>query len=163
MRERPQKPIREVALALLARRDHTSTELRDKLVRRGYPVTEVAGVVEALRAQGLLDDEAVVRRLVEREVAGGRGPLAIKARLAAKGVPPHVVERCLASLPPEWEVNQARQAVSRWMRTHRRTEGWRASLVRHLRQRGFGWEAIQCAVGADVDEEDWRLQSHEES
>ncbi len=50
------KNAQEQALAMLARREHAVAELKRKLLDKGHPFAEVARVVDALAAKGLVDD-----------------------------------------------------------------------------------------------------------
>ncbi len=155
-------PIREAALALLARRDHASAELRRKLHARGYPRDDIDALIRDLTARGLLDDHRVARLLIEHDVRAGRGTGVIRARLLAKGIAPDVADECLAALGEEWEGAQARRVAQRWLARHGTQGSWREALARHLRTRGFGWDQVRLALGSLGDDE-WRFTSDDES
>jgi regulatory protein len=153
-----------VALALLARRDHTAGELRQKLRVRGFTPDEIEEILPRLRDTGLVDDRRTARLLLERETAGrGTGPALLRAKLIAKGVAPGTIDECLGALTGDWELEQAKLAAARWSARHPRAGAWKEALARHLRSRGFGWGAVRNALGSTTPEhDDWRSTSHDE-
>ena len=78
--------LRAKALELLARREHSRLELRQKLVQRGFASTDIEPVLDALAAEGLLNE----RRYAELYACGradkGYGPLRIRAELSERGI-----------------------------------------------------------------------------
>ncbi len=75
----------DAGIRLLARRAHSQVELQRKLRRRGYDEAEVDEVVRRLADAGYLDDSAFAESHVRRR-SGSRGPVALAAELAARGV-----------------------------------------------------------------------------
>jgi regulatory protein len=73
------------AIGLLARRAHSRSELIQKLRRRGYAHEAIDTTMARLVELGYLDDRSFAQGLVRRRGAV-RGPLALSAELAAKGV-----------------------------------------------------------------------------
>lgn len=86
------------AYRLLNYRDRSERELRERLERKGYAADEVDGVVEALRAQGFVDDRrlaAVLRRqAVEAKHLGRKGTAQFLLR---RGIPPDLVSEVSGS------------------------------------------------------------------
>lgn len=144
---------RSAALRLLAIRPRSETELAERLRAKGFPPDAVASVLDGLRAEGLLDDAAVARAVVESALARkavGRQWLVQKLRQYR--VPPAVGERLLAVLlPPERERVLARAAAEQKLRRLRgslKTDSGQlhARLHRFLRSRGFSGDAIEAAL-----------------
>jgi regulatory protein len=131
---------------------------------RGFAPDDIDALLPRLQELGLVDDRRTARLLVEREVAARRaGPALIRAKLAAKGVAPGVADECLGALTHDWELDQARTAAQRWAARHRKEGAWQAALIRHLRARGFSWDAVRRAVeSSGSDPDDWRLMPHDE-
>lgn len=61
----------EQALRFLAIRNHSTAELKNKLVRKGYSAEEITDVLEDFTARGWLDDAELSRRVFERYVEDG--------------------------------------------------------------------------------------------
>jgi len=53
------------AMDLLARRDHSSGELRDKLIKKGFPEHHVVAVIADMIERGWIDDESFAERQAE--------------------------------------------------------------------------------------------------
>jgi regulatory protein len=82
---RPAVSALEAGLRLLGRRAHSRTELRRKLARRGHPEADIEVALGRLVELGYLDDRSFASGLVRRR-GTVRGPLALSAELAARGV-----------------------------------------------------------------------------
>lgn len=94
-----------------------------------------------------MDERRTARGIIEREMATGRtGPALLRAKLAAKGIAPGVIDECLGALSDDWEEQRVREAAVKWASHHRRDGAWREALARHLRARGFGWDAVRGAL-----------------
>ena len=75
----------DAGLRLLGRRAHSRAELLLKLTRRGYEGAAVRYALRRLHELGYLDDQSFARSYVRRR-ASIRGPRALAAELAARGV-----------------------------------------------------------------------------
>lgn len=141
---------RSAAVALLARRDYASAELRAKLVAAGFGPEASAAVLGALAAQGLVNDERYAHNYVAYHAGRGQGPIRIAADLRCRGVAPGLTEAALAA-GPDW------CAVARTVRERRFGRqlpgSWRerARQGRFLQFRGFSSDHIRAALGADPD------------
>ncbi|HEY7018912.1 MAG TPA: regulatory protein RecX [Gaiellaceae bacterium] len=135
------EPQRAEALAVakraLARREHSSRSLQERLLRAGVTADEAGEVVEELRGLGLVDDarfaEERARVLAER----GKGDAAIRFELERAGVDGEGIEEALASVEPEPE--RAERLVER--------RGASPATARLLASRGFD-EAVVAALVA---------------
>jgi regulatory protein len=72
-------------LRLLGRRAHSRVELLLKLTRKGYEGAAIRTALKRLEELGYLDDQAFARSFVRRR-GSVRGPRALSAELAARGV-----------------------------------------------------------------------------
>jgi regulatory protein len=82
-------------LRLLARRAHSRVELLRKLTRRGYQGDEIRTALKRLEELGYLDDQSFARSFVRRR-GSTRGPRALSAELAARGVDRSQVDTAVA-------------------------------------------------------------------
>ena len=117
------------ALDALARRDHATEDLRRKLLDKGYDAEVVAPLLEALRAEKLLDDRRYTENFVAYHAARGQGPLRIRAELRRHGLEGALIEESLDAFP-DWIVHlrKARQkklwswmedaAGAKWQKTY---------------------------------------------
>lgn len=84
-RAQPTASALDAGLRLLARRAHSRVELLLKLTRRGYEGDEIRAALKRLEGLGYLDDQSFARSFVRRR-GSMRGPRALSAELAARGV-----------------------------------------------------------------------------
>jgi SOS response regulatory protein OraA/RecX len=94
--------VRGAAYALLARRDFTTGELRERLAAKGWDPDAVARAVAELLEERMLDDARYASNYVAYHAARGRGPIRIGAELRARIVPAELIEAALASVPDGW-------------------------------------------------------------
>ena len=102
----------DAGLRLLAQRDHSSWEVRQKLLKRGYPEAEVAAAEARLIEKGLLGDRGFAFHYVRRR-SRTHGLLAISADLAARRVDRETAEAALARVAPHAQVLAAHRVAGR--------------------------------------------------
>jgi regulatory protein len=138
------------AIALLARRDFASGELRQKLGSQGYDDAVVAAVVADLMSERALDDGRYAENYFAYHSGRGQGPLRIAADLRALGVAGDLIEAALAG-GPDWR-ELARDVRMRKFGAEL-PEDWteKTRQARFLQYRGFSSDHIRAATGADFD------------
>ncbi len=142
MRKKP--TLRERALRLLARREHSLAELAGKL--RGYASPEeLEALLEDLSRRRLLSDE---RYAESRAHALSRkyGAARIAHELRAKGLDKGLAEQT-AKAARATEVERAREVWLRKFRVAPKTREERAKQMRFLQSRGFSFDAIRAVLG----------------
>ena len=144
------RAVRLFALEALARRDYASEDLRLKLLGKGYDAAVVAPLLDALRAEKLLDDRRYMENFVAYHAARGQGPLRIHQELRRHGLQGAAVEEYLAAYP-DWI------ALLRQVRQKKFGAALPADYVERQRQarflgyRGFTSAQIRMALGFDVE------------
>lgn len=124
----------------LRSRQLSERRLDERLRRAGFVAHERAETLAVLRRAGFLDDERFALSRAELLAERGGGDAFIRHDLRAQGVDEETCEHAIGTLEPE-SSRAARVAASR---------GGGAAAARYLARRGFGEEAIEAAVGADV-------------
>jgi regulatory protein len=141
---------RAAAVALLARKDFASGELRARLARRGFEAGIAAETVAALAGEGIVNDVRYAENYVTYHAGRGQGPLRVAAELRERGVAAELIGAALER-GPDWH------AVARLTRARRFGKSlpgsWRerARQGRFLQYRGFSSDHIRTALGADPD------------
>jgi regulatory protein len=102
------------AIGLLARRAHSRSELSLKLLRRGYAPDAVDSAMGRLVELGYLNDRSFAHGLVRRRGAA-RGPLALSAELAAKGVDRAEADAAVAGFDPQAQLASATRLAERML------------------------------------------------
>lgn len=73
-------------VAFLARREHSTVELRAKLLAKGFLAEEVELALDTLSARDLQSDRRFVEMLVRSRVQAGQGPARLRLELARHGL-----------------------------------------------------------------------------
>lgn len=94
--------VRDRAIQLLARREHSRKELRDKLVTRKLDKTEIENVLSELADQNLLSDERFTEVYVRHRTSLGFGPRRIRAELQQKGISASLIDQYLSQQNSFW-------------------------------------------------------------
>ena len=132
------------AVSLLARREHSSRELREKLRARSFSAEAVESALATLRKQDLQSDyrfaEACTRSLMGR----GYGSLRVSGELRERGVSEDIAQE-FESLARKGEFERACEAL-------RRKTGTRQQQLRFLNQRGYPGEVARRAADAALRE-----------
>src|SRR3989442_13619 len=141
--------LRERALRLLARREHSRAELAGKLRTHVHPGEDLEELLEDLSRRKLLCDE---RYAESRAHALSRkyGAARIAHELRAKGLDKGLAEQT-AKAARATEVERAREVWRRKFRVAPTTREQRAKQMRFLRSRGFSFDAIRAVVGGKDD------------
>ena len=150
------RAARLIAADLLSRRAWTRADLAARLRRRGAPPEIASGVVDDLTSRGYLDDDAFARQWVESRGGRGYGRARLRNELRTRGIPLAIIERALATLSAEGDLDRARAAARRRLPALLRARRERAAtrLRDYLMRRGFSTPVVARVVrdltGADA-------------
>ena len=97
---------------MLARRAHSRVELLVKLTRRGYEGGAIVAAMRRLEDLGYLDDQSFARSYVRRR-GSVRGPRALSAELAARGVDRAQVDAAMDDFGAEEQLAVATRIAER--------------------------------------------------
>ncbi len=145
--------LRERALRLLARREHSRAELARKLTAHAESAEALAVVLDDLEARRLLSDARYVEmRLNARSARFGNARLAQELRTQG-GVDGELVETALADCGDE--LARARQVWQRKFgdRPAPADAAGRAKQMRFLTSRGFSGETIRRVLRGDFEDD----------
>lgn len=127
---------KQYALRLLSARPYASHRLRTKMLEKGYSEEIVSEWIEWLKRVDLLQDDALLASLVERELKRGYGPRAIQWKLRGRGFSSEEIIRALAKSAP---VERQREAVQTWAR---KKGGDLRARTNELVRRGFDADLV---------------------
>ncbi|HRF63151.1 MAG TPA: regulatory protein RecX [Candidatus Competibacter sp.] len=135
--------LRAKALELLARREHSRLELRQKLLQRGYPPEQIEPVLDQLMAEQLLDESRYAELYACARADKGYGPLRIARELRERGVPEDLVAAALTSLEDDWLPKLRELHRKRFKSCLPADAAGRMQQTRVLRQHGFTLDQIK--------------------
>ena len=128
--------LRRKAIALLARRDRSRSEMEQLLTRRCGDAFLVAAVLGELQARGWLSEARLAAQVVHSQRSRS-GAARIRQEMARRGIDPAVIAEASAGL----ESGDLQAALALWRRRFGTPAAERRQRERQLRfllQRGFG-------------------------
>ncbi|MDZ7594105.1 MAG: recombination regulator RecX [Thiobacillus sp.] len=136
--------LRERALRLLARREHSRTELVRKLEHAGFSRDDISPLLDAFEAKNWLSD----RRFAESYVADHRaraGSVKLAYDLRQRGVGDSIIESVLGDNRGS-ELDRAREVWQKKFGIAPADAAEKARQMRFLQSRGFTPEVIRRAI-----------------
>jgi len=141
--------LRDRALGLMARREHSRTELQRKLAPHTEDPQELIDLLDELARRGWLSDARFAEALVhDKQAKFGAARLAYELR--ERGVPDAVIRDQLAELK-ESELDRARQVWQSKFGAPPEDAKARARQMRFLQSRGFGLDVITKVLRGTSD------------
>jgi regulatory protein len=134
--------VRNSALNLLARRDHSRYELQQKLLRRGFAGQTIDTVLALLVDEQLLDEMRYAESYTRMRAEKGYGPLRIRMELRERGIETGVIARILADYNEIWSDKLEYAHDKRFGRSQAADSRERGRRMRFLQQRGFSADQI---------------------
>jgi len=140
MKSKPEPDLRDRALSLLARREHSRFELARKLGQAGFAVEDIAPLLDEFEQKNWLSD----RRFAESYVADHRarsGAVKLAYELKQRGIDDAVIEKVLQD-NRDSELERAQEVWRKKFGTPPANAQERVMQMRFLRGRGFSSEVI---------------------
>ena len=141
--------LRNRAIGLLSRREHSRRELVRKLARVTSDATLVEHAIDRLAEQGLQSDERFAAALVRRRTSSGHGPLRLLGELREHGIDSPTIETALAEAAGDWHRVAAAARAKRFGEAPPASRHELARQLRFLQYRGFTSEQARRAVAND--------------
>jgi regulatory protein len=142
--------LRERALALLARREHTRAELTRKLSPHCESPEQLEQLLDALAARGWLS-EARFAEARANTLARKFGSRKIEYDLRSRGVAAEIVERTLQQAQAQ-ELENCRAAWQRKFGVLPRNAGERGRQMRFLAGRGFSAQVVRQVLKSEEED-----------
>lgn len=145
----PQQKIHICALNLLARREHTETELFQKLRMKGFPLNEIKIVIKNLADKGLISHTRFIENYVQSRMRKGYGPLRIRLELIERGLHEDFIEHHINMADNAWFALIRAVWQKRFKGQQPCDFKTRAQQMRFLNYRGFTQEQIESIYASD--------------
>ncbi|MHB1084483.1 MAG: recombination regulator RecX [Thiobacillus sp.] len=138
--------LRERALRLLARREHSRAELTRKLGQAGFAIEDIAPLLDQFEAKNWLSDQ----RFAESHLADHRaraGSIKLAYDLRQRGVSSSIIDELLSN-NQDSELERARAVWQKKFGTPPANAAEKARHIRFMQSRGFSGEVIRRAIGS---------------
>jgi regulatory protein len=149
---------------LLARREHSTKDLKRKLTGKGHAGETVDRVIDKLVDRKLVSDQRFAASYVSHHGRRGHGPIRIRAELRQQGTPEEAIEAALATAGFQWDEIAAAVRRRKFGDALPGSLAERAKQARFLQYRGFSGEQIRIALqgsddsraaGEEISASDW--------
>lgn len=135
--------IRLSAMNLLARREHSCKELKQKLLKRYNAPDLVDEQLLQLAEENLQSDERFAESFLRQRISRGHGPIRIRQEMRQKGISDTEINSAMQAEQPDW-FELAEQ-------TYHRKYGWlpsenikeKSKRSRFMQYRGFAHDHYQ--------------------
>jgi regulatory protein len=140
-------PAYPAALRLLAGRDLSASQIRERLRRRGYPARDIEAAIDRLRRDRVLDDGRVAAARARASIARGRGRLRALREIEALGIDRQAARAAVDAAFAECdEMALGARARARRRRGRGRGPPHARRLHQALLRQGFPPEQVRAAL-----------------
>ena len=144
--------VRAKALELLARREHSRLELRQKLIQRGFPADRIEPALDQLVEERVLDEARFAELYACGRADKGYGPLRIGRELRERGVSQDLVDTVLAGLEDDWLPKLRELHRKRFKALVPADAAGRMRQTRVFRQHGFTLDQIKHLFDRNMEQ-----------
>lgn len=134
--------LNERAMNLLARREHSVTELKNKLLKANFDIDDIYKVIAKLTETGLQSDERFAENYLRYRSQRGFGFQKVRLELKERGVTDDIISDTLHEADIDWFSLAASARCKRFGEQSPDTIQDRAKQQRFLQYRGFTHEQI---------------------
>ena len=146
----------DAAVRYLGPRPRSIAEIRRHLRTKRFDDPAQDKAIDALRAQGYIDDEAFARYWVDQRARfRPKGDRALVSELMTKGVARETIDVILGEADPDAELKRARRVIgrslARWLTLDEPQR--KRKIHQHLAARGFSYDVIEDVMARPESED----------
>ena len=138
----------DLAIRLLARREHSLAELERKLAARGHTPDAVATTLAKVVADGYQSDERFAESFVRLRLGRGQGVLKIRAGLRERSIDDDMAATFLDLGDDEWQQMATMALYKRFGESPPQNRAEWAKRARFLASRGFPSDVVSRVIDA---------------
>ncbi len=135
------------ALHLISYRPRTRTELKKRLIQKGYETNRVEAVIEKMSEHGMVNDQVYAQNFAQdRATFKPRSQRMISAELHQKGIVGEEIEQALQQIASDEELAKLalRKVIHRWESVDKKTF-WNKCTA-YLARKGFSYSTISEVI-----------------
>lgn len=144
------KSLVNMALAMLARCEHSRQQLKSKLTAKGFESIDIEPVLDFCEFKNYLDDCRYGGMLVRAHIEKGHGLLRIKQVLIQKGLNQENIQQVLDSTDCDWFELAKNKAIKKYgasnLKVAAKDQKEKAKRIRYLLGQGFDYEQVRYAL-----------------
>jgi regulatory protein len=138
--------LRLAAMNLLARREHSAEELRQKLSNKSPHADLVNQVITGLIEDGLQSDERFTEAFTKMRIRQGKGSAVVSFELKQKGISQPLINKFVKNSDGQWQESLAQLIDRRFAGQIAQDPREKAKQLRFLQSRGFTSDQIRQVI-----------------
>ncbi|VAW71453.1 hypothetical protein MNBD_GAMMA10-1352 [hydrothermal vent metagenome] len=131
------RSINEVAVAALARREHSILQIQRKLTQKGFEEAEINAAINHLTENNLLSEERFTESYINMRKRRGYGPIRIAQELRERGISDTLFCGFLDKNNPQWREVMRQQYVKKYADSEAHEYAEKVRRAKYLQSRGF--------------------------
>ncbi len=136
------RSARNTAMDLLSRREHSRSELVEKLRQREFDAEAIEQALDYLQQEGLQSDQRYAESYVYQRAQKGFGPLKIEYELRQRGIADHIIESVMRPEQESWSERMRQQRARKFGDRPPEEYAEKMKQARFLQNRGFSPELV---------------------
>jgi regulatory protein len=136
------RSARNTAMDLLSRREHSRSELAQKLKQREFDNDEIEQALQQLQLENLQSDERYAESYVYQRAQKGFGPLRIQHELSQRGISENLIAELMSDYSDSWNECMQEQRVKKFGTNIPEDYAEKMKQARFLQNRGFSPESV---------------------
>lgn len=146
VKKMPTADPRQLALNLLARREHSRLEIAQKLTKAGFSNEEIQPILDDFIKRDWLNENRFVEMFVRSRFNQNYGPLRIRYDLQQRGISGETIANALEIYQHEWANSAKNLRIRRFGEIPPTTPNMKSKQMRFLSSRGFLPDHIRYAL-----------------
>ncbi len=135
--------IRRSAMNILAGREHSTFELKTKLIKKEFQLELVEIILDELSRDGLLNEQRFTEAFIQARIRKGQGPVKIRHELHMRGISNDLLDEYLDTSFQFWQPLIERTRIKRFGSGKPVDYQEQGRQSRFLYQRGYDAEQIR--------------------
>jgi regulatory protein len=127
---------------LLSRREHSRSELAQKLRQREFDSDEIEQALQQLQLENLQSDERYAESYIYQRAQKGFGPLRIQHELSQRGISENLITQLMSDYHDSWSERMQEQRVKKFGTNIPEDYSEKMKQARFLQNRGFSPESV---------------------
>jgi regulatory protein len=136
------RSARNCAMDLLSRREHSRSELTEKLRRREFDADVIEQALDRLQQENLQSDQRYAESYLYQRAQKGYGPIRIAYELRQRGVHEDLVQQVMELEQESWSERMQQQRIKKFGNNIPEDYAEKMKQARFLQNRGFSPELV---------------------
>lgn len=133
---------RNKAMDLLARREHSAQELRQKLKQREFDSDAIELALESLQQDNLQSDSRFTESYINHRINAGLGPVKIINELRQRGVEDELIQQHMSVVSVDWDDQLEQMRMKKYGEKIPSDYKEKMKQARFLQNKGFSPESV---------------------